>query len=370
MKLEKYKAARMEKLLAAMKEHELDAVAIIPGANFLFLTGSSFNLMERPTLLIVTLSGDCHAIIPVLEKTKWQAAMPEADTIYWQDSDGYQAAFAEFGKRMDIRRLGIEGQHMRVFEADALRRVLPRCEIVDAQQAISHMRLHKDKQEIAVMKEAIAISEAALAKTIEKIGKGMRETEVKQRLIIHLLEAGADGLAFDPIVVSGTAAADCHGVSSNERKLKKGDAVLFDFGAVVNGYNADITRTFFVKKAAESDAEFYRTVLAANTTGREIAGPTLTAHDVDVAVSGSLNQSKFSDFIVHKTGHGLGLDVHEAPQVMIGNHQPLEPGMVVTIEPGLYDPGRLGVRIEDDVLITNGGSVSLTTFPHELQLLD
>ena len=147
------------------------------------------------------------------------------------------------------------------------------------------------------------------------------------------------------------------------------DALLFDFGGTHQGYSADITRTVFVKNVSEHDRAFYETVLAANEKGRETARPGITASDLDDAVLKVLEQSQFAAFCRHKTGHGLGLDVHEAPQIMRGNTQVLEPGMVFTIEPGLYRDGEAGVRIEDNVVVTEDGIECLTTFPRDLRIV-
>ena len=154
-------AGRLARLRAAMEREDLDAVALVPGANFYFLTGASFHLMERPTLLVVPREGPLHAVMPLLERSRWQAAAPEAETSYWQDSDGFDGAFARARRAGSRRaRIGVEGQRMRVFEAEALRRAFPDAAVVDAHSAISHMRLHKDAGEIEAMRRAIAISEA------------------------------------------------------------------------------------------------------------------------------------------------------------------------------------------------------------------
>ena len=219
------------------------------------------------------------------------------------------------------------------------------------------------------MERAIAISETALAATIAWIRPGVSEAEIKSHLVQGMLQAGADGPAFDAIVLSGAASADPHGTASADRKVAPGDPLLFDFGAAWGGYNADITRTFFVGEPSTRHRDVYEAVLAANTLGREITRPGTTLHALDEAATDRLRQSGFGDMIVHKTGHGLGLDVHEAPQVMIGNHQAMEPGMVITIEPGLYATGDIGVRIEDDVLVTADGCRSLTTFDRNLTVV-
>lgn len=363
------RSKRVEKLLGEMNRVGLDAVALVPGANFYFISDAHFHLMERPTVLFIRSNGDMHAVMPELEKTKWQSLQPDVETVYWQDSDGYEAAFAKVASRFSAGRLGVEGQTMRFFEAETLRSNFGNSLLVNAHGDISRMRLHKDAAEIALMKKAVDISQKALGETYASLAAGMSEAEVRKRLCNHMMEFGAEGFAFDPIVLTGGASADPHGSPSDQRTLAKGDPLLIDFGAAYGGYNADITRTVFVESVSDEHRAIYETVQAANRKGREVARAGQSMHDLDSSVTGVLQASDFADLIVHKTGHGLGLDVHEAPQVMQGNMDLAEPGMVVTIEPGLYRVGEIGVRIEDDVLIDENGSTSLTDFNRDLMFV-
>ena len=336
------------------------ALAFVPGPNFYYLSGLHFHLMERPTLMFITPSGAVAAIMPELERSKWAAAFPDAETFYWQDSDGYAAAFAACCALFD-GPIGVEGMRMRMFEAAALPG-----QVVDAEPHLAALRIAKDADEVAALRRAIAISETALAEVVAQARAGDTETALAGRLKQALLHHGADGFAFDPLVLSGPNAADCHG-TPGDRPLAPGDTLLVDFGAQFAGMNADITRTLFCEHIPDQSLAIYETVLAANARGKTVAAPGVTCDQVDKETTQVLRASEFAGMIVHKTGHGLGLDVHEAPQVMIGNHTALAPGMVITIEPGLYAPGQLGVRIEDDVLITPEGCESLTHFPREAQ---
>jgi Xaa-Pro aminopeptidase len=231
------------------------------------------------------------------------------------------------------------------------------------------MRLHKDAGEVAALRRAIAISEAALAATVARVAAGLSEAEVRAILLAEMLAAGAEGSSFDPIVLAGPAAADPHGSPSADRRLARGQPLLIDFGAAWGGYLADITRTFFVGAASPEHRDIYAAVEAANALGREIAGPGLTLDELDRRVTRRLADAGYADLVLAKTGHGLGLDVHEAPQVMVGNMAAIEPGMVFTIEPGLYRQGDVGIRIEDDVLATPDGSDSLTAFERGLTVI-
>lgn len=359
---------RRQRLVDILVANDLGAAAFVPGPNFFYLTGLDFHLMERPTLLFVTASGDIQAIMPELERLKWSEQVPDAQTFYWQDAAGYDLAFEEATAALGDIRLGIEGGRMRAFEADALRLHMGQGGVVDASGEISGLRLSKSPEEIGTIKRAIAISETALCETLEQVSAGMTEREIAGLLKMRILANGADGFAFDPIVLAGGKSANPHGVPDNS-PLRAGDPLLIDFGAQLGGYNADITRTVFCEHVGDEHAQIYDTVLVANQKGRAVAGPNLTAHDLDEAVTGVLSASAFADLIVHKTGHGLGLDVHEAPQIMSGNHHQLVSGALITIEPGLYRPGEIGVRIEDDVLIGASGSRSLTAYPRELTII-
>ncbi len=336
------RSARLGRLRAALEAQDLDAAAMVPGPNFYFLTGAHFHLMERPTVLFVPREGPLHAVIPLLERTKWESVAPDAVTVYWQDADGYDDAFRALAASFAPARIGLEGQRMRVFEADAIRRAWPDAAFRDAHAAISRMRLHKDADEIAALRRAIEISEAALAAALSGAAAGMTETEFRHRLVVEMLDRGADGLAFEPIVLTGGASADPHGSPSHDRRLARGQPLLLDFGAAWGVYNADITRTFFVETADAEVREVYAAVLAANELGRAIAAPPMTLDELDRRVTASLHDAGFGALVLTKTGHGLGLDVHEAPQVMVGNLQPMEPGMVFTIEPSLCAPAGSG----------------------------
>ena len=344
-----------------------DAAAFVPGANFYYLTGLNFPLMERPTILFITRKGEVAGIIPELERLKWSESFPGCPAFYWQDSDGFEEAFAAAASELGRIRMGVEGGRMRMFEYAALCRHFSADAVLDAETCLRELRIAKDAREVRLLQEAVNISETALAETVEQVRAGMTERQVMSLLKTRMLANEAEGFSFEPLVLAGAKSANPHGTPGDD-VIRLGDALLFDFGASSSGYNADITRTFFVGQVSDEHESIYETVRLANETGRNKCGPQLTADGLDVLVQGVLGET-YPELIVHKTGHGLGLDVHEAPQVMVGNHTRLAPGMIITIEPGLYRSGDLGVRIEDDVLIEDQGSTSLTGFPRELRIL-
>lgn len=360
---------RIKRLVEALRAADIECAALVPGPSFYYLTGIQLHLMERPTVLFVSADGRLHGVIPGLEKGRWQADMPQADTEYWQDSDGPESAFARIASRLNTKQLGVEGQRMRVFEGNILRRHFGEHAVLDAQTEISAIRLFKDGGEIACQEKAVAISEAALKSVTDQVQVGMSERRIQQLLQMAMLENGAEGFGFEAIVLSGGMSADPHGVASADRTLQPGDPLLFDFGGMYGGYSADITRTFFCQKVSQEHRDIYETVRLANGWGRDNARAGMTAHDLDAGVTKVLRDSPFSHLIVHKTGHGLGLDIHEMPQIMSGSDAVLQPDMVFTIEPGLYRPADIGVRIEDDVVITGQGCRSLTSFDRALSLI-
>jgi Xaa-Pro dipeptidase len=351
----------------------LDAVVLVPGANFRRVFQKDFHQMERPLAVIVPKEGGPVAVVPNLEMGSFRPIGFPGRVFDWRDEHGYMGAFMAAGEALPQlksgRRIGVEGQRMRVFDLFALQAALPGAEFVDIHAEISRIRLHKTAAEIELQRKAIRLSEAALEDTLQEIRLGMTESEIEGILLRNLFSRGADGLAFAPIVAAGDNAAKPHAHARPDYRIKPGDALLIDFGGSYQGYSADITRTFFVKEVSDFDRAFYETVLAANTKGRDVSRAGVTASDVDDAVQKVLEQSQFAEYRRHKTGHGLGLDVHEAPQIMRGNMAVLEPGMVFTIEPGLYRDGECGVRIEDDVVVTENGIECLTSFPRQLRLV-
>ena len=347
----------------------VDAVALVPGPNFTRALGHSFMSHERPFLLVVPARGRPAALVPNLELASWAQVGLDGETFDWRDQTGYDAAFTALLAHLDIETLAVEGQVMRVFVHHALIRAQPGLRIIDAEREISALRMVKTDSDIAALQDAIDISERALARTLDRVRVGQSEKDIERALVQALFVEGADDLSFTPIVAAAENSARPHAAARTDYAVKAGDALLLDFGARKHGFAADITRTVFVGHATDEAAEVYDTVLRANLAGFEVTRAGVTAHEIDDAVTGVLEGSRFADRIRTKTGHGLGRDVHEAPYIMRGNHLPLPDGTVYTNEPGLYADGHFGVRIEDDVLVTQTGAVSLTRFPKDLMVL-
>jgi len=254
---------------------------------------------------------------------------------------------------------------MRVLELELLQRYAPGVSIAHAEPVMGTLRMHKDEEELNTMRRAIEVAEKAMRRMMPRIRIGMTEKQIAAMLTQFLMEGGADTVPFGPIVSAGPNSASPHAVPT-DRPLQAGDLLVIDWGAYVDGYPSDITRTFAV---GELDAELvrvYHTVRQANEQGRQAARPGATGRDVDRAARGVITDAGYGNYFIHRTGHGLGLEVHEPPFMMEDNTDPLETGMVFTVEPGIYLPDRGGVRIEDDVVVTADGHTCLTSFPRDL----
>lgn len=347
----------------------VDAVALVPGPNFTRAIGHAFMSHERPFLVVIPVKGPPAALVPNLELASWAQVGFGGETFDWRDQTGHDGAFAALMAHLGIASLGVEGQVMRVFVHHALLRARPGLRIIDAEREISGLRMIKSAADLAALQAAIDISERALARLLPSVRRGQSEKDIEQRLVQALFAEGADDLSFPPIVAAADNSARPHASARADYALRAGDALLLDFGARKDGFAADITRTVFLEHATDEARAVYETVLAANLRGFEVTRAGVTAHQVDDAVTGVLEASPFAGRIRTKTGHGLGREVHEAPYIMRGNHQPLPEGTVYTNEPGLYLEGAFGVRIEDDVLVTADGARALTRFPKDLMVL-
>jgi Xaa-Pro dipeptidase len=226
--------------------------------------------------------------------------------------------------------------------------------------------MFKDLEEISLMKKAVEIAEAAMLATLPVIKTGMTERQVCAELVQQLFQAGCDPeMPFSPIVSAGANSANPH-ASPSDCILNPGDLLVIDWGASYEGYFSDLTRTFAVGVPDPEFVHIAEIVLQANSAGRAAARPGVPAEEVDRAARSVIEKSGYGQYFTHRTGHGLGRESHEEPYIREGNQMELAPGMVFTIEPGIYIPRKNGVRIEDNVVITAEGAQCLSSLPREL----
>ncbi len=364
---------RLEKLTGLTGKIGLEGAAINPGPTLIYLTGLSFHLMERPTLLLVTKAGGGVIILPRLEKGKLEGKDDLFQSFTYDDDPAtWHGAFEKAVETLNISngKIGVEPTRLRFLELSYLKAVMPTLDFVDASEVFSTLRMNKDEEEIQKMKKAASIAQNAMLATLRKIRSGMTEKEVANELLIQLLRAGGDPeMPFAPIVAIGDHSANPHAVPT-DRKLQRGDLLLMDWGASYEGYFSDITRTFTFGDVDPELKEISHVVLEANTAARNAGKPGIAAGTIDRAARSVISNAGFGEYFIHRTGHGLGMEAHEAPYIFAENDLILSPGAVFTIEPGIYLPGKGGVRIEDDVVITEDGLESLTDMPRQVLPLE
>lgn len=233
---------------------------------------------------------------------------------------------------------------------------------------IERMRIVKTADEVEKIRQAQRLTEQSLKETLKLIKEGVTERELALELEFKMRKAGADGVSFDLIVITGKKTSMPHGIPGNE-KVKKGDFITFDIGATVDGYHSDMTRTVAFGEVSREQKRVYNTVLQAQLNGLSAVKDGVTCGEVDNTARSYIYQAGFEGYFGHSTGHGVGLDIHEMPFVSPNSETVLHNGMVITVEPGIYIPDKFGVRIEDMAVVTNDGCINLATFPKELIIL-
>ncbi len=363
---------RQAKLQHILESAGLDSLILNPGPSLVYLTGLHFHLSERPVLVFFTLTAPPIIVLPSLEQQKLKL-LPYAIQAfaYGEDPSQWGKVFqsAVQAAKLGNGRNGVEPRQLRLLEYRLLTDAAPSAEFISAQDSISSLRMYKDSSELSAMRKAVDIAQKALIATIPQVKIGLSERELAAELTQQLFKSGCDPeLPFAPIVSSGPNSANPHAVPS-DRKLAPGDLLVIDWGASYQGYFSDITRTFAIGKINPEYERIGSIVLQANTAGRESARLGIPAEAIDQAARAVIESAGYGKFFTHRTGHGLGMESHEDPYIRAGNLLTLEPGMTFTIEPGIYLPRRNGVRIEDDVAITDTGAECLTSLPREVKQL-
>ena len=358
-----------DSLMEAARAAGLDALVLNPGPSLIYLTGLPFHLMERPTVFLMCPGKKPVLVLPELEAAKLQASLiPMQGITYGDNPASWQHAFNQAVELLGLagKTIGVEPARLRVLELRYLETAAPFARFVSAEEFLGNMRLRKNSQEIKAMRSAVQIAQKALQETLPVIKVGKSEKEIANELVLNLLRGGSDAeLPFFPIVSSGLNSANPH-ASPSDRRLLEGDLLVIDWGAAYNGYFSDLTRTFAVGEVEEEYRLIHQLVLQANTAGRAAGKAGIRAGDVDRAARAVIAAAGYGAYFTHRTGHGLGMEEHEPPYIFTENDLILAAGMTYTVEPGIYLPGRGGVRIEDNIVVTANGCESLSDLPREL----
>ncbi len=357
---------RLDTLRAAMRDHNVDTLALVPGANMFYLLGLTIHQSERLAVAFIQAGGDVALVLPALEQPR--AAMEAQTPIRWypwQDDQGYETALRQCVDDLQIGgTLAVEYTAMRVLELRAIEAVAA-VQTSDATALIAQLRMVKDADELEFMRRAVEAVEKGLHEAIQCIRPGVTERAVADVWEQAMRVAGSEGVSFSTIVASGPNSANPHH-TTGDRELQPGDLIILDGGARVGGYASDITRTVVLGEPSADVRRIYDTVLQANRAGIAAAQLGAGGAAIDQAARTVIDAAGYGQYFVHRTGHGLGIEIHEPPYLHGNNTAPLPLGAMFTVEPGVYMPGVGGVRIEDDVVLTRQGAHVLTTFERDL----
>jgi Xaa-Pro aminopeptidase len=282
------------------------------------------------------------------------------------DSKALKAATEWLSRRRSLRRIGIESAHVTVAEQNAIRKLVPTgCKLAAMPPLVEQLRIIKDSEEIARIRSACHLGVKLFDSVLRVIRAGVEESDIAAKLEYEAHRSGAEQMAFSSIIAGGKRSALPHGRASHALIPRRG-FVVCDFGVILAGYCSDMTRTLHVGVPARRLRDGYAAVRDAQQAAVEAVRPGVSVGEVDEAARKLLAKRKLARFFSHSTGHGVGLEIHEVPRIAAGQKERLRPGMVITIEPGIYLPGKWGVRIEDTVLVTQTSCEILTPCPKEL----
>lgn len=359
---------RHTKLLAAMRAGQIDSLALVPGANMQYLLGLTIHNSERLAVAFLGGDGSVSMALPALERPRAEAEARLLVRFYpWSDAEGYGPALERcLSEGAFGHRLGVEYTAMRVLELRAIEAV-SELEVVDATKLLGELRMAKDADELEAMRKAVRIAEEGLAATIAAIKPGVTEREIAAVWDRSMQAAGAE-TSFTTIVASGPNSANPHH-TAGDRRIERGDLVILDGGARIDGYCSDITRTIGVGELSDEAQTIYDLVLRANQAGVAAVRPGASGAQIDAAARQVIESGGYGAYFPHRTGHGLGIEIHEPPYLHAAEPAPLPEGATFTVEPGVYIAGIGGVRVEDDVVVTAEGGACLTSFPRELRIV-
>lgn len=364
---------RQSRFRALLQTSPFDLIVLNPGPTLVYLTGLEFHLMERPILFLFPKTSAPIIIMPELETTKVKyLPYPLTVITYGEDPGIWLEEIQKCRhslKNTTISLIGVEETQFRFLELKFIQSVFPSNEIRPCQNLIAELRIRKDEVEKEWISQAIHIAEEGLTNTLPTIKPGITERELAGELVVQLIRAGSDPqLPFFPIIASGENSANPH-ATPTERKIQVGDPIVIDWGARYHGYISDLTRTFILGKVNHEFENIYQIVKNANKVGSQSVVPGKQAGEIDRTVRDLIVNSGFGEYFTHRTGHGIGLETHEEPYIRSDNEQILQPGMTFTIEPGIYLPQKFGVRIEDNVYVSENGVEILSTLSRDLVIL-
>ena len=360
--------ARIDRLLTEMARHEIDAVIISCPQNRFYLSGfkaEDVSLNESSGMLFI--SKDCLAFITdsrYIEAAKEEA--PDFDILQYDQNNSFEQLIAKICREKNIKNLGIESEFLSLARFIKLNETLRKEEVptslIPADEFVGCLRAVKDEEELSLIKDSLKLAEEVMEEVYDYLKPGVIEREVAWFIERRIREKGAEGVSFPPIVAGGPRAALPHAIPT-ERPLREGEPIIIDMGARFNGYCSDITRTVFLGYIPDLWERIYGIVWEAQRLAQEAAQPGITSEKLDEVARQFIERAGYGAYFGHGLGHGVGIAIHEPPSIRKTGSMVLEPGMVFTIEPGIYLPGKGGIRLENMVVMKNDGAELLNRLP-------
>lgn len=353
---------RLQKILENMKNNNITQLIVTSPSSIYYLTGKWIESGERMCAIFINSKGLKKLIInelfPITEDVGF-------DIINFNDNENPIEKLIPFIDKESV--LGVDKNWQASFLIKLMESIKT-ISIINGSFIIDETRMVKAADEIQLMEAASKVNDKAVEELIESIDKGSTEINLAKRLGEIYQKLGTEQFSFEPLIAFGKNGAEPHH-STDSSVLKKGDSIIIDIGGKTNGYCSDMTRTVFFGEASEKQKEVYNLVLEANLKGIQAVKPGVKFSDIDNAARNVIEQAGYGKYFTHRTGHNIGIDVHEPTDVSAVNHSEVKEGMIFSIEPGIYLPNEFGVRIEDLVLVTKDGCKVLNNYTKELKVI-
>lgn len=361
---------KIQQLQATLVENNIDMALVTTPDNIFYFSKFDSDPHERLLALAVFKDAEPFIICPAMEVPDVLATGFPYEVVGHLDTENAWDIVANtIAKRnTPLNTIAIEKSQLTVERYEVLQGLYPTAGFTRIDETINAMRVIKSEAELEIMRKAAAMADFAIQVGIDTLAEGKAEMDVLNE-IESAVKAKGYAMSFDTMVLFGEKSASPHGIPG-DKKLAAGDMVLFDLGVIVDGYCSDITRTVAFKSVNEKQLEIYNAVRAANEAAIALVRPGVRAMDLDKAARDEITNAGFGEYFTHRLGHGLGISVHEFPSIHGSNELELQTGMVFTIEPGVYKSDVTGVRIEDDVVVTENGVEILTKFTKELVIVE
>lgn len=360
----KNERGKMMNLVNLLNEKGLDTLLVL-----------NFEGSNKPTTRFISgFSGSFSGVIfskdkriIVTDSRYWEQVKLESefDLVKFKGDKKFLDLIVELLKDIKAKKVGIEKDKTSAKVMEYLNNNLDGVEFIDVSQELLRLRAVKTDEEIELIRKAIYIAEEAFKKTLEIVKVGMTEKEFAAYLEYQIKMLGGDKFSFDTIVASGWRGSLPHGIAS-EKAIEKGEPVVVDWGAFYKGYASDLTRVFCIGEPSEEVKKVHNVVYRAQEKAIEIARASLTGAEIDLAAREHIKNEGYGEYFGHSLGHGIGLEVHEEPRLSYLNNEKLPANSVVTVEPGIYLPNKFGIRIEDDILLTESGCEVLSSLPRDI----